>query len=58
MRIRLLTRWGSYLQGAIVSVSVARAAALVEAGYGKYVDQPKAEADPKPAKQQHKKEGK
>jgi hypothetical protein len=51
MRIRLLTRWGSYLQGAIVSVSATRAAALVEAGYGKYVDQPMAETNPKPAKQ-------
>lgn len=40
MEIRLIERWGSRLQGDIVSVSPERAAALVEAGVGRYVVEP------------------
>lgn len=40
MEVRLTCRWGSYLQGSIISVSVPRAKALVEAGFGKYVNPP------------------
>lgn len=44
MEVRLKVRWGSYLQGDVVSVSPERAKALVEAEYGKYVDPPVEEA--------------
>lgn len=37
MQVRLLTRWGSYLQGSTVSVSDARAMALVEAGIARFL---------------------
>jgi hypothetical protein len=38
MRVRLLVRWGSRLQGDVISVSNERARALEEAGYGKALD--------------------
>ena len=53
MEVRLKVRWGSYLQGDVVSVSPERAKALVEAEYGKYVDPPVEEvpaAEKAPAK--------
>lgn len=40
MEVRLLTRWGSRLQGDVVSVSAERAEALAEAGIGKIVGVP------------------
>lgn len=40
MEVRLLTRWGSRLQGDTVSVSVERAKALAEAGIGRILDAP------------------
>lgn len=43
MRVRLMTRWGSWMQNDVVSVSDARAAALQEAGIGRIIDEPKAE---------------
>lgn len=43
MRVRLMTRWGSWMQNDVVSVSDARAAALQEAGIGRIIDDPKAE---------------
>ena len=53
MEVRLLTRWGSRLQGDIVSVSDARAKALQDAGIGRILNapqpEPKEEAEaPKP----------
>jgi len=41
MQVRLSVRWGSYLQGDVVSVSEARAKALTDAGFGKILDAPK-----------------
>jgi len=41
MQVRLSVRWGSHLQGDIVSVSDARAQALADAGFGKILDAPK-----------------
>ena len=43
MEVRLLTRWGSRLQGDIVSVSDARAKALQDAGIGRILNAPKSE---------------
>lgn len=43
MEVRLLTRWGSRLQGDIVSVSDERAKALAEAGFGKIIGAAKQE---------------
>lgn len=37
MRVRLTTRWGSHLPNSTVSVSDARAKALVEAGIARYL---------------------
>jgi hypothetical protein len=46
MEVRLLTRWGSRLQGDIVSVSDARAKALEEAGFAKILGTPAPAAEP------------
>lgn len=43
MEVRLLTRWGSRMQGDIVSVSDERAIALQEAGIGRVINAPKPE---------------
>jgi hypothetical protein len=43
MEVRLLTRWGSRLQGDVVSVSDARAQALQEEGIGRIINVPKVE---------------
>jgi stringent starvation protein B len=40
MDVRLKTRWGSYLQGSIVSVSDARALALQDAGICSIIAEP------------------
>jgi hypothetical protein len=56
MEVRLLTRWGSRLQGDVVSVSDERALALQEAGIGRILNAPKVEKEepkaekPKPKK--------
>ena len=43
VEVRLLTRWGSRLQGDVVSVSDARAQALQEEGIGRIINVPKVE---------------
>lgn len=53
MEVRLLTRWGSRLQGDVISVSVERAHALEEAGIGKILEVlVEAETEPEPAAEQ------
>jgi len=51
MRVRLLTRWGSRMQGDIVSVSDERGQYLESEGIGKMLDhlpEPEAEAEAEP----------
>lgn len=43
MEVRLAARWGSRMQGDVVSVSDARALALQEAGIGRIINAPKPE---------------
>ena len=45
MEVRLLTRWGSRMQGDIVSVSAERAVALADAGIGRIMGQHEVQAD-------------
>ena len=46
MEVRLLARWGSRMQGDIVSVSAERAVALADAGIGRIMGQPEVQAEP------------
>lgn len=45
MDVRLLTRWGSRMQGDIVSVSAERAVALADAGIGRIMGQPEVQPE-------------